>query len=267
MTAHASRTSSSELARRSLDAVESLERELGVGRVLAQVLARARPRATRQRRARSSRPTSSTARGLPRHRRRASSSCSATSRAARRSPCTATTTATGSARRRSWSRALRELGGDVDWHLPDRQGDGYGLAAATVARLVERGTRLLITVDCAITAVEEVAQRARRRASTCSSPTTTRPRADGLLPDAPDVHPALCGYPCPRRCARPPSRRSSRRRCASARAPAPASARRTSSSSRSRRSPTSCRCAARTAGSSAPGCARSRAPRGRACAR
>src|SRR5580692_1593206 len=27
---------------------------------------------------------------------------------------------------------LRELGADVDWHLPDRLGDGYGLATATV---------------------------------------------------------------------------------------------------------------------------------------
>ena len=27
------------------------------------------------------------------------------------------------------------------------------------------------------------------------------PRADGVLPDAPYVHPALCGYPCPQLCA------------------------------------------------------------------
>src|ERR1700676_2367112 len=48
--------------------------------------------------------------------------------------------------------ALRELGAEVDWHLPDRQGEGYGLALATVERLIDRGTRLLITADCAITA-------------------------------------------------------------------------------------------------------------------
>jgi len=28
-----------------------------------------------------------------------------------------------------------------------------------------------------------------------------QPRADGRLPDAPIVHPALCGYPCPDLCA------------------------------------------------------------------
>jgi len=54
-------------------------------------------------------------------------------------------------------RALRRLGADVDWFLPSRVDDGYGLAAATVERLVARGTRLLITVDCAITAIDEVA--------------------------------------------------------------------------------------------------------------
>ena len=54
-------------------------------------------------------------------------------------------------------RALRALGADVDWFLPSRSEDGYGLAAATIERLAERGTRLLVTVDCAITAVDVVA--------------------------------------------------------------------------------------------------------------
>src|SRR5579863_6929443 len=95
---------------------------------------------------------------------------------------------------------LRELGADVDWHLPDRLGDGYGLAGATIERLAARGTRLLITVDCAITAVEQVAL---ARASGIDVLVTDHhsPRADGLLPDAPLVHPGLCGYPCPSLCA------------------------------------------------------------------
>ena len=60
-------------------------------------------------------------------------------------------------------RVLRALGADVDWYLPSRTEDGYGLAAPTVRRLAERGTRLLLTADCAITAVDEVARGARRR--------------------------------------------------------------------------------------------------------
>src|SRR4051794_26415366 len=49
-------------------------------------------------------------------------------------------------------RTLRSLGADVDWYLPSRTEDGYGLSAATVERLAARGTNLLVTPDCAITA-------------------------------------------------------------------------------------------------------------------
>ena len=47
-------------------------------------------------------------------------------------------------------RALRTLGADVDWYLPSRIDDGYGLAAATVDRLAARGTDLLVTVDLSL---------------------------------------------------------------------------------------------------------------------
>jgi single-stranded-DNA-specific exonuclease len=97
-------------------------------------------------------------------------------------------------------RALRRLGAHVDWHLPDRAHDGYGLSAATVQRLAARGTELLITADCAITAVEEVALARSLGIETVISD-HHRPRADGLLPDAPIVHPGLCGYPCVDLCA------------------------------------------------------------------
>ncbi|HEX4804587.1 MAG TPA: single-stranded-DNA-specific exonuclease RecJ [Conexibacter sp.] len=100
-------------------------------------------------------------------------------------------------------RALRRLGGEdaaVEWFLPSRVDDGYGLSAATVERLATRGTRLLVTVDCAITAVEEVAL-ARRLGVDVVVTDHHRPRADGALPDAPIVHPALGGYPCPDLCA------------------------------------------------------------------
>jgi single-stranded-DNA-specific exonuclease len=95
---------------------------------------------------------------------------------------------------------LRALGADVDWFLPSRAEDGYGLSAATVARLARRGTRLLVTADCAITAVDEVAA---ARAAGLDVVVTDHhsPRADGLLPDAAIVHPVVCGYPCAGLCA------------------------------------------------------------------
>jgi single-stranded-DNA-specific exonuclease len=85
-------------------------------------------------------------------------------------------------------RALRTLGADVDWYLPSRIDDGYGLAAATVARLAERGTDLLVTVDCAITAVEEVAAAVDAGVDVVVTDHHA-PRADGRLPAAPIVHP------------------------------------------------------------------------------
>ena len=97
-------------------------------------------------------------------------------------------------------RSLRRLGANVDWYLPDRATDGYGLNPLTVQRLAQRGTRLLVTVDCAITAVEEVAQ-ALALGMEVVVTDHHAPRADGVLPDAPIVHPAICGYPCPDLCA------------------------------------------------------------------
>ena len=97
-------------------------------------------------------------------------------------------------------RALRALGAEADWYLPSRLEDGYGLNARTVERLAANGTGLLITADCAITAVDEVAA-ARAAGMDVVVTDHHSPRADGRLPDAPIVHPAVCGYPCAHLCA------------------------------------------------------------------
>jgi single-stranded-DNA-specific exonuclease len=96
--------------------------------------------------------------------------------------------------------ALRRLGADVDWYLPDRASDGYGLSMDTVRRLAVRGTKLLVTADCAITAVEEVAAAQGLGMAVVVSDHHSV-RADGALPDAPIVHPAVCGYPYAQLCA------------------------------------------------------------------
>jgi single-stranded-DNA-specific exonuclease len=96
-------------------------------------------------------------------------------------------------------RALRSLGADAGWFIPSRADDGYGLSAATVVRLAARGTGLLITGDCGITAVDEVA---RATASGIDVVVTDHhaPLPDGSLPDCPIMHPALSGYPCAELC-------------------------------------------------------------------
>src|SRR5262249_34448004 len=49
---------------------------------------------------------------------------------------------------------LRELGADVEWHLPSRFDEGYGVNGATLERLADEGCGLVLTVDCGITAVD-----------------------------------------------------------------------------------------------------------------
>ena len=88
--------------------------------------------------------------------------------------------------------ALRAMGADCDWLIPDRQADGYGLSAANVARLRSRGTELILTVDCAITAVEEVAL---ARSLGMDVIVTDHHQPKDELPNCPIVHPLVSGYP------------------------------------------------------------------------
>ena len=52
---------------------------------------------------------------------------------------------------------LQSRGADVLHYIPRRIEDGYGLSCDAIEGLYRRGARLLITVDCGITGVEEVA--------------------------------------------------------------------------------------------------------------
>lgn len=51
---------------------------------------------------------------------------------------------------------LRLIGADVIWHLPTREGEGYGLNADAVRTIYESGAKLLVTVDCGISGGAEV---------------------------------------------------------------------------------------------------------------
>src|SRR5438045_9198798 len=79
---------------------------------------------------------------------------------------------------------LRELGADVDWHLPSRFDEGYGVRTETLARLADEGCGLVLTVDCGITAVDEIAE-ARSRGLDASVNDHHRPGE--TLPDCPSV--------------------------------------------------------------------------------
>lgn len=78
-------------------------------------------------------------------------------------------------------RALRSLGADVIYHIPDRSFDGYGLGENSVKACIEKGAELVITVDCGMTAVDEVAGLAVAGIDTV---VTDHHISSGTLPDA-----------------------------------------------------------------------------------
>jgi single-stranded-DNA-specific exonuclease len=95
-------------------------------------------------------------------------------------------------------RTLRRLGADPLWSLPSRFVEGYGLSATAVDGLAARGVKLLVTVDCGITAVAEVAA---ARAAGLDVVVTDHHRPGERLPDCLIVHPAIGSYRCPELCA------------------------------------------------------------------
>ena len=93
---------------------------------------------------------------------------------------------------------LRGLGAACDWVIPDRSADGYGVTMATIDGLAQRGTELLVTVDCGIGSVAEVAAARERGIEVV---VTDHHQPGESLPDCPIVHPVVGGYPCPDLCA------------------------------------------------------------------
>ncbi|HEY3962293.1 MAG TPA: single-stranded-DNA-specific exonuclease RecJ [Gaiellaceae bacterium] len=87
---------------------------------------------------------------------------------------------------------LRELNADVSWHLPSRFDEGYGLNAQTLTRLAEEGFDLVLTVDCGITAVEEVAH---ARSLGLDVIVTDHHRPANEWPDCPVIAPPKGDYP------------------------------------------------------------------------
>jgi single-stranded-DNA-specific exonuclease len=92
---------------------------------------------------------------------------------------------------------LRDLGAEVEWHLPSRFEEGYGVSRETLARFAREGCGLLLTVDCGITAVEEVAE---AKAAGLEVVVTDHHRPGDALPDCPVVATRPSDYPFPELC-------------------------------------------------------------------
>src|SRR5205809_6763491 len=92
---------------------------------------------------------------------------------------------------------LRELGADGSWDLPSRFDEGYGIAGETLTRLAEEGCGLVLSVDCGITAVEEVAEAKRLGLEVV---VTDHHQPGERLPDCPLVVTRPSDYPFPELC-------------------------------------------------------------------
>ena len=80
---------------------------------------------------------------------------------------------------------LRDLNVDVLWHVPTRDGEGYGLNVSAIDELADAGAKLLVTVDCGISCVAEV-DYAKSRGMTVvvtdhHSPDNVLPNADAVV--------------------------------------------------------------------------------------
>jgi len=92
---------------------------------------------------------------------------------------------------------LRALGAEVEWHLPSRFEEGYGVSRGTLARLAEEGCGLVLTVDCGITAADEVDEARRLGLDVI---VTDHHRPAEHLPACPVVATRPSDYPFPELC-------------------------------------------------------------------
>lgn len=84
---------------------------------------------------------------------------------------------------------LQEMGAIVEYYIPNRHGEGYGLNLAAVDRIYEKhAPSLLITVDCGISSVKEVA---RAKHLGMKVVVTDHHECPVVLPDAVIVNPKL----------------------------------------------------------------------------
>lgn len=76
----------------------------------------------------------------------------------------------------------------IDFYIPHRDKEGYGLRNETISLLKERGTGLIITVDCGIACVEEIAFAKRVSIDTI---VVDHHQFGATLPDGLLIHPGI----------------------------------------------------------------------------
>lgn len=90
-------------------------------------------------------------------------------------------------------RCFEQLNYPVSYYIPHRQDEGYGLSLSGMDKLIDQKASLMITVDCGITAVEEIAY-AKKKGLRCI--VTDHHECHDELPDADAViNPKRGDYP------------------------------------------------------------------------
>ncbi|MBU1992097.1 MAG: single-stranded-DNA-specific exonuclease RecJ [Patescibacteria group bacterium] len=90
-------------------------------------------------------------------------------------------------------KALEKLGANVSYRLPHRRDDGYGLKEKFIEEFVELGVSLVITTDCGISCVKEVALANKNKIDIIITDHHAVPKK---LPKAfAIIHPEVSGYP------------------------------------------------------------------------
>ncbi len=95
--------------------------------------------------------------------------------------------------------AIKVLGGQVSYYIPHRIEEGYGLNSEAITQICNGGAKLIISVDCGVTAIEPAKVARDRNVDLII--TDHHEWHDSLLPECfAIVHPRLNEYPNPHLC-------------------------------------------------------------------
>ncbi|PLX20931.1 single-stranded-DNA-specific exonuclease RecJ [Candidatus Parcubacteria bacterium] len=92
---------------------------------------------------------------------------------------------------------LRSLKGLVDVYIPDRRLEGYGIHNDAIDQIIEKGTKLIISVDCGIRNKEEVAYAKEKGIDIIITDHHTSSEKIEDLPDCPIINPRTPGETYP----------------------------------------------------------------------
>src|SRR5712692_6623951 len=95
--------------------------------------------------------------------------------------------------------AFKAIGLRTRSYIPKRLEEGYGLNAPAVERLAEEGAKVIVTIDCGVTSVHEIALAKAKGVDVIVCDHHKLP--DELPPALALLHPGLGDYPFPQLCA------------------------------------------------------------------